>query len=130
MNTRNRWFATAMIGAALFAAGCAPEQPDADDAVAPGPGAPVTAASPAATDGSVATEAGSERQSKNTAERIEDMLEADATLKGFDLDAEEEDNRVVLKGEVKTAAQKTLAEEIARQQAGTATVVSEIRIDD
>jgi len=119
-----------MIGAALFAAGCAPEQPDAADAVAPGPGAPVTAASPAATDGSVATEAGSERQSKNTAERIEDMLEADATLKGFDLDAEEEDNRVVLKGEVKTAAQKTLAEDIARQQAGTATVVSEIRVDD
>ncbi|MEG3973871.1 BON domain-containing protein [Microcoleus sp. herbarium8] len=51
------------------------------------------------------------------ADRVEEALDSDATLKQFDLDAEDRDNSIVLTGRVQTAEQKALAEQIARQTA-------------
>jgi hypothetical protein len=66
---------------------------------------------------------------KDAAERIEDIYENHGTLKPFDLDAEEEDNRIVLKGKVDTAERKAMVEELARQNASGQTVVSQIVVD-
>ena len=51
------------------------------------------------------------------ADRVEEALDSDATLKQFDLDADDRDNSIVLTGRVQTAEQKALAEQIARQNA-------------
>jgi len=51
------------------------------------------------------------------ADRVEEALDSDATLKQFDLDADDQDNSIVLTGRVQTAEQKALAEQIARQTA-------------
>ena len=51
------------------------------------------------------------------ANRVEEALDSDATLKQFDLDADDRDNSLVLTGRVQTAEQKALAEQIARQTA-------------
>jgi len=51
------------------------------------------------------------------ADRVEEALDSDATLKQFDLDADDQDNSIVLTGRVQTAEQKALAEQIARQAA-------------
>ena len=51
------------------------------------------------------------------ADRVEEALDSDATLKQFDLDADDRDNSIVLTGRVQTAEQKALAEQIARQTA-------------
>ncbi|MEG4351934.1 BON domain-containing protein [Microcoleus sp. LAD1_D3] len=51
------------------------------------------------------------------ADRVEDALDSDRTLKPFDLDADDRDNSIVLTGRVQTAEQKALAEQIARQTA-------------
>lgn len=51
------------------------------------------------------------------ADRVEEALDSDGTLKQFDLDADDQDNSIVLTGRVQTAEQKALAEQIARQTA-------------
>lgn len=51
------------------------------------------------------------------ADRVEEALDSDGTLKPFDLDADDQDNSIVLTGRVQTAEQKALAEQIARQTA-------------
>jgi hypothetical protein len=51
------------------------------------------------------------------ADRVEEALDSDSTLKQFDLDADDQDNSIVLTGRVQTAEQKALAEQIARQTA-------------
>ena len=61
-------------------------------------------------------------------ERVEDALEAEAVLKPFKFNADEESGQLVVEGTVQTAEQKTLAEQIARRVAGTVTVVSRIRV--
>jgi osmotically-inducible protein OsmY len=61
-------------------------------------------------------------------ERVEDALEAEAVLKPFRLNADEESGQLVVEGTVQTAEQKALAEQIARRVAGTVTVVSRIRV--
>jgi osmotically-inducible protein OsmY len=61
-------------------------------------------------------------------ERVEDALEAEASLKPFKFNADEEAGQLVVEGTVQTAEQKTLAEQIARRVAGTVTIVSRIRV--
>ena len=51
------------------------------------------------------------------ADRVEEALDSDGTLKQFDLGADDRDNSIVLTGRVQTAEQKALAEQIARQTA-------------
>ena len=61
-------------------------------------------------------------------ERVEDALEADSTLKAYDLEADEENGQIVLEGTVRSAAHQTLAEQVARRTAGTVTVVNRVRV--
>jgi osmotically-inducible protein OsmY len=61
-------------------------------------------------------------------EQVEDALEADATLKPFDLEADEDNGQIVLEGTVRTAEQKTMAEQIAKRIAGTVVVVNRIKV--
>jgi osmotically-inducible protein OsmY len=62
-------------------------------------------------------------------ERVEDALEADSTMRALDLDVDEEDGQLVIEGDVKTAAQRTLAEGLVKRVAGTVPVVNRIKID-
>ena len=59
-------------------------------------------------------------------DRVEEALDSDATLKQFDLDADDRDNSIVLTGRVQTAEQKALAEQIARQSAPNVSINNEI----
>ena len=60
------------------------------------------------------------------ADRVEDALDSDSTLKAFDLDADDRGNSIVLTGRVQTAEQKALAEQIARQTAPNVSINNEI----
>jgi hypothetical protein len=60
------------------------------------------------------------------ADRVEEALDSDGTLKQFDLDADDRDNSIVLRGRVQTAEQKALAEQIARQTAPNISINNEI----
>ncbi|MEG5036025.1 BON domain-containing protein [Microcoleus sp. AT3-D2] len=60
------------------------------------------------------------------ADRVEEALDSDITLKQFDLDADDRDNSIVLTGRVQTAEQKALAEQIARQTAANVSINNEI----
>ncbi len=73
-----------------------------------------TAAAPATT---TAQQTPQNQDIDDIADRVEDALDSDATLKQFDLDADDRDNSIVLTGRVQTAEQKALAEQIARQTA-------------
>jgi len=62
------------------------------------------------------------------ADRVEDALDSDGTLKPFDLDADDQDNSIVLTGRVQTAEQKAFAEQIARQTAPNISLNNQIVI--
>lgn len=61
-------------------------------------------------------------------DRIEDAFEADSTLRAFDLDADDMENRVVLKGTVPTAAHRSQAEAIAKRIAPALRIDNQIRV--
>lgn len=64
----------------------------------------------------------------DAAERVEDALENDPTLKPFDLDADDEGNEIILEGTVKDASHKALAEDIAKRTAPGFTIINRIKI--
>ncbi len=115
--TRRTPYVAAALLLALAACGDRKEGGDADATPAVTPG---TAAAPATTGVTDADDA---------EDRVEEALETDAALRGFDLDADDDDNAVVLKGTVQTAAQKTQAEQIAMRVAPGVTVRNELRVD-
>jgi osmotically-inducible protein OsmY len=61
-------------------------------------------------------------------DRVEDALEADSTLRGFDIDVDEEYGALVLEGNVKSAAQQTAALELAKRIAGSVAVTSRLKV--
>lgn len=61
-------------------------------------------------------------------EQVEDALEADSTMRALDLDVDEENGQLVLEGNVRTAAQRTLAEGLVKRIAGTVAVVNRIKV--
>jgi osmotically-inducible protein OsmY len=61
-------------------------------------------------------------------EQVEDALEADSTLKSYDLEVDEDDGQIVLEGTVRSAQHRTLAEQLARRLAGTVTVVNRVKV--
>ena len=61
-------------------------------------------------------------------DRVEEAVEADSTLRGLDIDVDEEGGQIVLEGTVRTAAQKTLAEQVATRTAAGVTVVNRLRV--
>lgn len=127
-NTRT-WLPALGIGLMIFSAGCATENRPPEGAVISGSDTTMSEPSGTIATPVPTTSRDTERMAKDAAERIEDMYENHGTLKPFDLDAEEEDNRVVLKGKVDTTEHKTMAEELARQNAAGLTVVSQIVVD-
>lgn len=60
---------------------------------------------------------------------VERALDGDSTLQVFGLDADDDDNRIVLKGAVRTADQKDLAARIATREAAGVAVDNRIRVD-
>ena len=62
-------------------------------------------------------------------DRVEQALDANTELANFGLDADDHDNRVVLKGAVKTAEQKALAEQLATAQAAGVPIDNRIRVE-
>lgn len=61
-------------------------------------------------------------------DRVEDALDADATLRPFRLDVDDDNNRLVLEGAVRTEEQKTLAEQIATRTASGLTIENKITV--
>ena len=60
---------------------------------------------------------------------VERALDADAGLQAFGLDADDDDGRIVLKGRVRTAAERDLAGQVAAREAAGVTVDNRIRVD-
>jgi osmotically-inducible protein OsmY len=61
-------------------------------------------------------------------DKVEDAIDADATLRPFRLDVEDDDNKIVIEGAVRSAEQKTLAEQIATRTAPGLTVENRINV--
>ena len=61
-------------------------------------------------------------------EQVEKAFDDDATLKPLNLDADEDNGQIVLEGTVRTAEQKSMAEQVAKRIAGTVAVVNKIRV--
>lgn len=61
-------------------------------------------------------------------DRVEDALDADSTLRAFRLDVDDDDNKLVLEGAVRTPEQKTLAEQIAGRTATGLTIDNRITV--
>ncbi len=61
-------------------------------------------------------------------ERIEQALRADSSLRSFELEADDENGRVVLEGTVRSEQQKALAMQIAQRGAGGLQVENRIRV--
>lgn len=62
-------------------------------------------------------------------DRAETALSTDSTVRRYGLDVDEDDNRLVIKGKVRTAAEKTKAEEVVRGLAAGATIENRIEVD-
>jgi len=105
--------------------------PNTPQTTVPSPSAPTTATenTTAPTASSPATTTAQTPQNEDIddiADRVEEALDSDGTLKQFDLDVEDRDNSIVLTGRVQTAEQKALAEQIARQTAANISINNEI----
>ena len=61
-------------------------------------------------------------------DRVEDALDADSSLRQFRLDVDDDDNRIVLEGAVRSDEQKTLAEQIAVRTAAGLTIENRITV--
>jgi osmotically-inducible protein OsmY len=62
-------------------------------------------------------------------DRVERALEADSLLRRYGLDADDDDNRVVLKGTVRTDAEKAHAQSVASGLAAGAAIDNRIKVD-
>ena len=60
---------------------------------------------------------------------VERALDADAGLQAYGLDADDDDGRIVLKGRVRTAAERDLAAQVAAREAAGVTVDNSISVD-
>jgi osmotically-inducible protein OsmY len=100
--------------ALIFSAACAGDAGDTADTAAGTVGATAAATTPDA---------------DRIDDRVEVALSADTALRGFGLDADEDDGRVVLKGAVRTEAQKQAAAQLATSVAAGVTIDNRIRVD-
>lgn len=93
-----------------------------NDTTAPSSTAPVSSTSTNVSQNSTPLDA------DKAEDAIEKALEADTKLKAFDLDADEINGGIVLKGTVQTAQDRTLAEEIAKRTAPGISINNQIRV--
>ena len=75
------------------------------------------------------TSAGTVPNADAVDDRVERALASDSTLRRYGLDADDDDNRVVLKGRVRTEVERSHAQMIARDLAPGLTIENNIRID-
>jgi|GEM_PF-1374178 len=68
------------------------------------------------------------RAADEAEDRVENAFDTDATLAPFDLDADDEDGRLVLKGKVQTEAQRKQAEDLARRNAAGVPIMNQIKL--
>ena len=61
-------------------------------------------------------------------DRVEDALDADSSLRQFRLDVDDDDNKIVLEGAVRSEEQKTMAEQIATRTASGLTIENRITV--
>lgn len=76
----------------------------------------------------------SRREAAHTAadeadDRVEDAFEADSGLRALNLDVDDEDGRLQLKGKVGTAAQRTQAEDITKRVAPGIAIDNQIKVE-
>jgi hypothetical protein len=112
MSLTRRWLLGATLLTAFAFTACA--RPDADpgtDTIAPGAGATT------------------EDAAEQMADSVQRALRADASLGGFNLDAEEDDGLIKLEGRVNTEAEKDSAASIARRTAPGITILNDIRVE-
>jgi osmotically-inducible protein OsmY len=107
--------AVSCVAVMIFAAACAGDAGDTADTVA-------------GTVDSAAT-ATQTPDADRVDDRVEVALSTDTTLRGFGLDADEDDGKIVLKGAVRTQAQKEHAAMVAGGVAAGVTVDNRIRVD-
>jgi len=112
---------------------CACTTPNTSQTTVPSTSAPTTATenTTAPTASAPATTTAPTPQNQDIddiADRVEEALDSDVTLKQFDLDVDDQDNSIVLTGRVQTAEQKALAEQIARQTAANVSLNNQIVI--
>ncbi len=112
--TRNAANVVAAI-AVMMAAACTPSADSTADTAAGAVGATTAA--------TVAPDA------DRVDDRVEVALSTDSTLRGFGLDADEDDGRIVLKGAVRTEAQKAAAAQVATGVASGVSIDNRIRVD-
>ena len=98
----------------IFAAACTPDENATLDTAAGTVGATTAATTPDA---------------DRVDDRVEVALSTDATLRGFGLDADDDNGRIVLKGAVRTEAQKTAAADVATRVAAGLSIDNRIRVD-
>ena len=91
--------------------GCTKADTDGVDTSAPASSTPATVSADAVDD------------------RVEKALATDSALARFGLDADDDDNKVVLKGAVRTEAEKAAAAQLAASVAAGAAIENRIRID-
>lgn len=68
------------------------------------------------------------RAADEAEDKVENAFDADPTLGPFDLDADDEDGRLVLSGKVQTDAQRKQAEDLARSLAPGVPLVNQIKV--
>ncbi len=112
--TRNAANVVAAI-AVMMAAACTPSADSTADTAAGAVGATTAA--------TVAPDA------DRVDDRVEVALSTDTTLRGFGLDADEDDGRIVLKGAVRTEAQKAAAAQVATGVASGVSIDNRIRVN-
>lgn len=117
MTHRIAALATALLPVALLAA-CGGEPRTTADTTAVA--ADTTGAPPAAT---------TVPDADAVDDRVERALETDSLLRRYGLDADDDDNRVVLKGTVRTDAERAHAQTVAGGLAAGATIENRIKVD-
>jgi osmotically-inducible protein OsmY len=106
--------AASCVAAMIFTLACAGDADNTADTAAGAVGATTAATTPDA---------------DRIDDRVEVALSTDTTLRGFGLDADEDDGKVVLKGAVRTEEQKSHAAMVAGGVAAGVTVDNRIRVN-
>lgn len=75
-----------------------------------------------------ATRRAANRAADEAEDKVENAFDADATLGPFDLDADDEDGRLILSGKVQTDAQRKQAEDLARRVAPGVPLMNQITV--
>lgn len=116
MSLTRRAAASVAAIAMMFAAACAGDAGNTADTAAGAFGGTAAATTPTP-------------DADRVDDRVEVALSTDTTLRGFGLDADEDNGRIVLKGAVRTEAQKSHAAQVATGVAAGVTIDNRIRVD-